>query len=170
MLMSLHDSCVARYQEAKKALEKVRSRFYSPGQRKEVDKWCSNCILFNSRKSPVKNRAHLQLSITADQPLQRIAMGIIRPLPVTPWGNWYILVIGDYCTNWKEAFPLANIESSSIARVVANECSCRFGIPHTIHTNQGWNFEPGLIRNIFQLLGVKKTWTTLYHTESDGLE
>ena len=128
------------------------------------------CIVCNSRKSsPMKNRAHLQLSFAADRPLQRIPMDIIGPLPVTPWGNWYILVIGDCFTKWNEAFHLAYIESSSIARVVVNECICRFCIPDTIHTNQGWNFESGLIRNICQLLGVKKIRTNPYRPESDGL-
>ena len=108
---------------AKKTLEKVRSRFYWPGQ-KEVDKWCADCLVCNSRKSPVKNRAHLQLSFAAERPLQRIAMDIIGPLPVTPRGNRCILVIGDYFTKWKEAFPLADMEASSIARVVVNEFIC----------------------------------------------
>eukprot|EP00731_Ephydatia_muelleri_P012980 Em0007g290a len=86
---------------------------HRPGQKKEVDKWCADC---NSSKSPVKNRAQLQLSLA----LQRIAMEIVGPLPVTP-------------------------------------------------RDQGRNFESGLIRDICQLLGVKKARTTPYHPESDGL-
>ena len=61
------------------------------------------------------------------------------------------------------------MEASLIARVDVNEIICRFGIPDTIHTDQGRNFESGLIRDICQLLGVKKTRTTPYHPESDGL-
>ena len=83
VLAGLHDSCVAGHLGAKKTLEKVRSRFYWPGQ-KEVDKWCEDCLVCTSRQSPVKNRAHLQLSFAAERPLQRIAMDIIEPLPVTP--------------------------------------------------------------------------------------
>ena len=40
VLGSLHDSCIAGHLGAKKTLEKVRVRFYWPGQKKEVDKWC----------------------------------------------------------------------------------------------------------------------------------
>ena len=168
VLGSLHDSCIAGHLGAKKTLEKVRVRFYWPGQKREVDKWCADCLVCNSRKSLVKNRAQLQLSL-AERHLQRIAMDIFGPLPVTPRGNRYILVIGDYFTKWKEAFPLADMETSSIAQVVVNEFICRFGTPDTIHTDQGRNFESGLIRDICQLLGVKKTRTTPYHPESDGL-
>eukprot|EP00731_Ephydatia_muelleri_P022105 Em0014g696a len=82
VLGSLHDPCIAGHLGTKKTLEKVRFRFYWPGQKKEVDKRCADCLMCNSSKSPVKNRAQLQLSL-AERPLQRIAMDIIGPLPVT---------------------------------------------------------------------------------------
>ena len=63
---------------------------------------------------------------------------------------------------------LADMEASSIARVVVNEIICRFGIPDTIHTDQSRNFASGLIRDICQLLGVK-TRTMPCQRESDGL-
>ena len=40
----------------------------------------------------------------------------------------YILVIGDYFTKWKEAFPLRDMEATSIARVLVNEFICHFGV------------------------------------------
>ena len=82
VLGSLHDSCIAGHLGAK-TLEKVCVCFYWPGQKKEVDTWCADCLVCNSRKSPVKNRAQLQLSL-AERPLQRIAVDIVGPLPVTP--------------------------------------------------------------------------------------
>ena len=45
VLGSLHDSCIAGHLGAKKTLEKVRVRFYWPGQKKEVDKWCADCLV-----------------------------------------------------------------------------------------------------------------------------
>ena len=52
-----------------------------------------------------------------------------------------------------------NMESSSIARVLVSEFECRFGVPDIIHTDQGKNFESGLIKEICQLLGIKKNYT-----------
>ena len=116
VLGSPHDSCIAGHLRARKTLDKVCVRFYWPGQKKEVDKWCADCLVCNSRKSPMTNRPQLQLSL-AERPLQRIAMDIVGPLPLTPRGNQYILVVGDYFTKWKEAFPLADMEASSIAEL-----------------------------------------------------
>ena len=46
---------------------------------------------------------------------------------------------------------------------------CRFGVPDSIHTDQGKNFESKVIQEICHLLGVTKTGTTPYHPQSDGL-
>ena len=96
-------------------------------------------------------------------------MDIMGPLPETPRGNRYILVVGDYFTKWKEAYPLPDMEALSIAKVLVNEFICRFGVPDSIHTDQGKNFEAKVIQEICHLLGVTKTRTTPYHPQSDGL-
>ena len=62
----------------RKTLEKIRRRFYWPGQKSDVEKWCSNCIACCSRKSPPRNKAPLEVS-HASRPLERIAMDIMVP-------------------------------------------------------------------------------------------
>eukprot|EP00731_Ephydatia_muelleri_P030881 Em0022g395a len=85
----------------------------------------------------------------------------------TSLGHRYILVIGDYFTKWKEAFPLRDMEATSIARVLVNELICCFGVPDNIRTDQGKNFESKLVKEVCILLGVRKTRTTPYHPQSD---
>ena len=169
VLTSLHNSPVGGHMGTKKTLEKVRSRFYWPGQRKDVEHWCNSCSLCNSRKSPAKACAPLQPTDNVCMPMQRIAMDILGPLPETERGNRYILVIGDYFTRWKEAFAMKDMEAVSVAKCLVNEVICRFGVPDSLHTDQGKNFESALVKEICQLLGIRKTRTTPYHPQSDGL-
>ena len=103
------------------------------------------------------------------RPLERIAMDIVGPLPVTERGNRYILVVGDYFTRWKEAYPMKDMEAQTVACILVNEFICRLGVPDTIHTDQGRNFESKLIKELCQMLGIKKTRTTPYHPQSDGM-
>ena len=67
------------------------------------------------------------------------------------------------------AFPLKDTEALTIAKVFVNEFVCRFGVPDSLHTDQGRNFEAKVLKEVCQLLGVKKTRTTPYHPQSDGL-
>ena len=61
------------------------------------------------------------------------------------------------------------MEALSVAKVLVSEFICRFGVPDSIHTDQGKNFEAKVIQEICHLLGVTKARTTPYHPQSDGL-
>ena len=84
-------------------------------------------------------------------------MDIMGPLPETPRGNRYILVVGDFFTKWKEAYPLPDMEALCIAKVWVTEFICRFCVPLSIHTDQGKNFEAKVIQEICPLLVMNNT-------------
>ena len=93
----------------------------------------------------------------------------LGPLPVSEKGHKYILVISDYFTKWTEAYPMPNMEASTVASLFVHNFVCRFGAPNFLHTDQGRNFESTLMSEICKLLGVIKTRTTPYHPQSDSL-
>ncbi|KAL5500047.1 hypothetical protein EMCRGX_G011541 [Ephydatia muelleri] len=94
VLQQLHSSPSGGHLGMFKTLEKVRSRFYWPGQRHDIEDWCRACELCAARKSPPRrNRAPMQ-QVLAGGPFQRVAMDILGPLPLTDRGNKYILVFG----------------------------------------------------------------------------
>ena len=45
----------------------------------------------------------------------------------------------------------------------------RYGVPVVIHSDKGANFKSNVMKQLCQLLGMKKTRTTAYHPQSDGL-
>lgn len=49
------------------------------------------------------------------------------------------------------------------------EFICRFGVPESIHTNQGRSFDSTLFKEMCSVLGVEKTRTTPYHPQGDGM-
>uniref|UniRef100_A0A8C6KN09 Integrase catalytic domain-containing protein n=1 Tax=Nothobranchius furzeri TaxID=105023 RepID=A0A8C6KN09_NOTFU len=114
-------------------------------------------------------RAPLEQSLTS-RPFERIAVDSQGPLPETGLKNKYIMVVGDYFSKWTEAFPLHNQEAKTIARVLTEECVCRFGVPRSLHSDQGRNFESKLFQELCGLLQIHKTRTTPYHPQSDGLD
>eukprot|EP00731_Ephydatia_muelleri_P004061 Em0002g237a len=126
-------------------------------------------VLPSSLVPAVLEGLHSSLLDPVERPLQRVAMDILGPLPETEKGNKYILVIGDYFTKWKEAYPLPNMEAMTVARHLVSEFMCRFGVPEQLHSDQGRNFESGVIKGICELLQVRKTRTTPYHPQSDGM-
>jgi hypothetical protein len=79
-----------------------------------------------------------------------------------------ILTVTDHFTRWVEAFPLREATAANIARCVV-DFVCRFGMPLELHSDQGKNVDGHLIREVCELLGVRKTHTTAYHPSSNAI-
>ena len=92
--------------------------------------------------------------------MERIAIDVLGPLPITETGNKYILIVADYFTKWVEAYPMPNQEATTVAELLVKQFICRFGVPLLIHSDQGRNFESELFAEMCRLLGIKKTRTT----------
>ena len=96
-------------------------------------------------------------------------MDILDVCDPTPEGFRYILVIADYFSKWTEAFPMKNKCADTVADILVEKIILRFGMPLVIHSDQGREFENGLMKSLCALLGCTKTRTAPYHPESDGM-
>ena len=126
----------------------------------DVKDWLSQCIACIKRKSPV-GRHHPLGHIPTGHRWDRIAMDILDVCDPTPEGFRYILVIADYFSKWTEAFPMKNKCADTVADILVEKIILRFGMPLVIHSDQGREFENGLMKSMCALLGCTKTRTAL---------
>ena len=101
--------------------------------------------------------------------MEMVTEDIVGPLSESRLGNSHMLVIVDYFTHWLKAFPIPNQEATTIACILTNEVFYRFSPPEQLHSDQGKKFESEVVANMCKLLGISKTCTTPYHSQSDGL-
>lgn len=52
-------------------------------------------------------------------------------------GNRYILFISNYFTKWTGSILMPNIEAATVAKLIIEEVVARFGVPFSIHSDQG---------------------------------
>ena len=83
--------------------------------------------------------------------------------------NCWIMVVGDYCSKWMEAYPLPDAKAETVANKFVGEFVCRFGVPLELHSDQGTNFESAVFAEMCRVLGITKTRTTAYNPKSDGM-
>ena len=137
VLKLLHDSPVGGHLGVSKILGKVRARFYWNHCRRDVEEWCHKCDRCASTKGPrVKTRSPPQL-YNVGQPMERVAIDVLGPLPETDSGNKYILIAMDYFSKWPEAYALPNQEAVTVADVLVSQFFSRFGVPAELHSDQG---------------------------------
>ena len=153
----------------RKTLSKIRQQYYWPGLQKDVRHYIRGCEICTKSKSSTKTKRAPMKTLGAGIPIERIALDIVGELPRTENGNRYILVICDYFTKWVEAFAMPNMETVTIARLLVREVLTRFGIPSSLHSDQGKQFEGNIFTEMCKVLNIKKTRTSPYHPQCDGL-
>ena len=100
--------------------------------------------------------------------MDRLATDILGPLPLTPRGNRYILVVSDYFTKWVEIFPVPDQTAVTCAEIILNEVISRFGCPFELHSDQGRNYESQIFAELCRLLEVRKTRTSPGNPKCNG--
>ena len=169
VLQSLHEGSLSAHLGEEKMLHQLKERFYWPGSAHAVREYCATCVTCCTRKSAApKRKAELQ-TIQAGYPLQVVCVDIMGPLPETEEGSKYVLVAVDYFTRWVEAYGIPNQEATTVGRKLVDEMFCRFSPPEQLHSDQGRQFESELVKEICKLLGVRKTHTTPYHPQGNGM-
>ena len=169
ILFMLHSHRSSGHLGIRKTLGKIRQRFYWPGHKADVERWCKDCKICectNSSLNPPK--APLQ-QMPVYRRMDRIACDICGPVKESEHGNIYILVICDYVSKYTEAYAIKEISAQTVADKLTNEWICRFGCPLVIHTDQGSNFESELFAQMCKLWDIHKTRTARYRPPSDGL-
>ncbi|XP_062592958.1 uncharacterized protein K02A2.6-like [Saccostrea cucullata] len=61
------------------------------------------------------------------------------------------------------------MEAQTVAKLIVEEVICRFGVPVSIHSDQGRQYESLLFSEVCKHLQIRKTRTTPYHPQSDGM-
>lgn len=146
----------------------IKKHFHWPGLRKDVAQFCKSCPQCQRTSPQIPSRAQLQPLPIISTPFERLGMDIVGPVERSKAGNRYMLVITDYATKYPEVFPLKSIKAKSVAFCLVQFFS-RVGFPREILTDRGTNFMSTLLKQVYQLLGIRSLRTTPYHPQTDGL-
>ncbi|XP_075990296.1 uncharacterized protein LOC142985941 [Anticarsia gemmatalis] len=75
----------------------------------------------------------------------------------------------DRASRWPEVWPMQGITAEEVAETLVREWISRFGVPATITTDQGTQFESDLFRRLLQTFATKRIRTTSYHPQANGI-
>ncbi len=146
----------------------ITARFTWPHIKRDVRQWTKACT--SCQRAKVNKHTSTPLSTFAlpSARFDAIHLDLVGPLPHSN-GYTYLLTVIDRFTRWPEAFPLPNITAETVARTFLQGWVVRFGIPTTITTDRGSQFESGLWSDLMEVLGTKRLRTTAYHPQANGL-
>ena len=115
-------------------------------------------------KSPVQDL----VSISSSWPFAQWGIDIMGPLPTAPAQKKLLLVAIDYFSKWIEADAFASIKDRDVTRFIWKNIVCRFGIPRSIISDNGPQFDSWVYRDFFQELKIKNLYFTPWYPQSNG--
>lgn len=166
VLKSLHHDM--GHMGIERTIDLVRQRFFWPKMALEVEttiKTCGRCI---RRKAHMEKAAPL-VNIQTSRPLELLCMDFLTIEPDSR-NTKDILVLTDHFTKYSVAIPTPNQKAKTVARCLWNEFMVHYGIPERIHSDQGTDFESKLIKELCEVIGIKKSRTTPYHPRGNPVE
>lgn len=85
----------------------------------------------------------------------------------SPGGHVFLLVAVDKFTKWTEAMPVTN-QSGKTAVKFFESIVYRFGVPHSIMTDNGLNFISKEFQDFCEGLGINISYASVAHPQTNG--
>lgn len=75
----------------------------------------------------------------------------------------------DYFTKYLNLYALPDQRATTVAKCLFEDYISHHGVPQSLHTDQGRQFNSDLVKELCNRLGIHKTRTSPYHAMSDGM-
>lgn len=95
-------------------------------------------------------------------------MDLISPLSKDRGSANFVIVAIDHLTKWLETEPLAKIIDANTSKFLWMNIIYRFGISHSIISDNGKQFDNKKVRGLCEELGIKKCFSISYHLQVNG--
>jgi hypothetical protein len=148
VLAKVHDDVFCGHLGKDRTFARLKERFYWPNYENEASAYVRECDVCARIKAPSKYNQEALVPLRATRPFQLVTMDIMGPLATTVNGNKYLLVMVDHFSKWVELFALVDQTAEDVAKCVSLFVF-RHGVPDSILTDLGTNFQAVLISQLF---------------------
>ena len=149
LLQRFHGGMIGAHLGTARTLALAEQGFYWPGMRADVSRICNECdCAMLKRRRGWREPLHQYI---VGVPMERLAMDVAGPYPVTSAGNQYCLMVGCYFSKWLECFPIPDQKATTVARKLLFEIVARYGAFRELHSDQGTNFGSKVVLEVCRL-------------------
>ncbi|RXN24314.1 Retrovirus-related Pol polyprotein from transposon 297 [Labeo rohita] len=164
VLCSLHDD--SGHLGVERTTELLRDRFYWPRMSTCIEQYVKNCGRCVTRKMIPKKFAPLN-HLTSCGPFDLVCIDFLSIEPDSK-GLSNVLIVTDHFTRYAQAFVTKDQKALTVAKILCDQFFVHYGLPSRIHSDQGRNFQSGFIKELLNMLGIRKSRTSPYHPQGDS--
>ena len=146
----------------------ITSKYVWPSMNKDVRHWTRTCQACQRAKVQLHTTSPIGRFHPPDARFDHVHVDLVGPLPPAH-GYTHLLTCVDRFTRWPEAIPLTNISTETVAQAFLFGWIARFGVPSSLTSDRGGQFESHLWEHLMKLLGISRVRTTAYHPSANGM-
>jgi hypothetical protein len=130
----------------------------------QLVKHCNGCQRFSKHQN---TPAAALKTIPLTWPFAVWGLDMVEPFKIVPGDLMHLLVAVNKFTNWIEAKPIKKFDDSSAIKFF-NEIITRYGVPHSIITDNGIFFAKGVFAEYCGQKGIRLDLALVAHPQSNG--
>ena len=162
ILEEIHEGICRDHAGPRSLISKViRTSYFWPTLQKDAKKFvkkCDKCQRFGNVQCIPSEKL---MTIASPWPFAQWGLDIIGPLPQGKRQVKFLIIVIDYFTKWVET-------EAKVQNFMWKNIVCRFGIPQTIISNNGWQFDSQGFRDFCSGLGIKNQFSSPGHSQANG--
>ena len=162
LLEELHEGICGSHTGRRSLSHRVITQgYWWPSMQKEAQEYIRKCDQCQRFAPNIHQPGGVLNPLSSPWLFAQEGLDIVGPFPKAPGNKKYLLVGTDYFTKWVETEPLANIRDVDVKRFIWKNIVTRFGVPHTLVSDNGLQFDSKAFRQYCSDLGIKNRYSTL---------
>ena len=161
MLAELHEGICGNYSGGRTLAHWAHTQGYCwPTMKSDAADYVRKCDPCQRISPILKSPTQDLVSISSPWPFAQWGIDILGPFPTAPAQKKLLLVATDYFSKWIEVDAFALIKDKDVTRFIWKNIICRFGIPRSIVSDNGPQFDSRVYRFFCQELKIRNLYST----------
>ena len=139
----------------------ITQGYWWPNTQKEAQEYVKKCDQCQRFAPNIHQPGGVFNPLSSPWPFAQWGLDIVDPFLKAARNKRYLLVGTDYFTKWVEAESLANTRDVDAKKFVWKNIVTRFGVPHSLISENGLQFDSKSFRRYCCELGITNIYSTL---------
>ena len=142
--------------------------YYWPTMKSDAVDYVKKCNPYQRMSPILKSPVQDLVSISSPWPFAQWRIDIVGLFPTALDQKKLLFVAIDYFSKWIETNAFSSIKDRDVTRFIWKNIVCRFGIPRSIVSDNGPQFDSRVYLEFCQELKIRNLYSTPRYPESNG--